>query len=387
LSIVRGIEGSKDVDLEVDRGDLARVRVVSDPLTALSEGQARVRIDSFALTSNNISYAVFGDALRYWDFFPGGPADDGDPVTWGRIPVWGFGEVVESRAPDLSVGERLYGYYPMSSELVLTPGRADERGVTDMAPHRSAMAGAYSRYVRCATDPLYRADREDQQMLLYPLFYTSFLIDDFLSSADLGDDRVVVSSASSKTALGVAFLVRQRGGRPVGLTSPGNREFVEGLDVYDRVITYDAVDRLEIDPSVYVDIAGNRDVLHGVHGRLAEALRHSMTVGGTHWDHQTETTATDLPGPEPVFFFAPERIRTRTNDWGHDGLEARVGAAWDRYVDWADTWVDFRHASGAEQVTGFYHELLGGRPDPRAGFICTLAGDAGRDTRSETTAT
>jgi hypothetical protein len=36
----------------------------------LAPGQVRVRIDRFALTSNNITYAAFGEAMNYWRFYP-----------------------------------------------------------------------------------------------------------------------------------------------------------------------------------------------------------------------------------------------------------------------------------------------------------------------------
>jgi hypothetical protein len=230
------------MDIEVVKGDLGRVRVVDDVPAELRDGEARLRIDRFALTANNITYAVFGDMLQYWDFFPAAPAVAGDEVRWGRIPVWGFAEVTSSRSPDLAVGERLYGYLPMSSEVVIVPGRADDGGVTDVAAHRSAMAGAYNRYVRCATDPMYRADREDHQMLLYPLFFTAYLIDDYLlDNDDFGAEQVVISSVSSKTSIGAAFLARQRGRHVVGLTSAGNVAFVESLGVVDQVLTYDDV--------------------------------------------------------------------------------------------------------------------------------------------------
>ena len=48
-------------------------------------------MDAFALTTNNITYAVFGAAMQYWDFFP-----TADPDVWGCVPVWGFAEVVET---------------------------------------------------------------------------------------------------------------------------------------------------------------------------------------------------------------------------------------------------------------------------------------------------
>lgn len=358
--------------IEIARTALHRVRIDSSAPGPLADGKARVQIDRFALTTNNITYAVFGDALRYWEFFP--PAAGSAP-EWGRVPVWGFGDVVETRSPHLAVGERLYGYYPMSSELVIIPGRPDDRGVSDLSPHRAEMARAYSRYARCATDPLYRSEREDHQMVLYPLFFTSFLIDDLLMDNDgFGADQIVVSSASSKTAIGVAHLAHQRGARVVGLTSCTNRAFTEGLGVYDEVHTYEALAELAVRPSVYIDIAGNRDVLHAVHVRLRDSLGYSMTVGGTHWDHQAIASHGELDGPPPVFFFAPDQIAKRTKEWGAQELDRRLVAAWDRYTEWVDGWIEFRHALGAEAVTSVYLELLAGHPDPRAGFTCSLLG-------------
>jgi len=356
------------VDIEVDRSEFRTVRVHRAERSDLAGGDACVRVDRFALTTNNVTYAVFGDALQYWDFFPA------DPANWGRIPVWGFGDVVESRADDVSVGERLYGYFPMSTEVTLTPGRSDERGFSDAAPHRAAMAGAYNRYARVAADPLYRADRENHQMLLYPLFFTSFLIDDFLVDNNVfGAEQVIVSSASSKTALGVAFLLHQRGGaRVVGLTSPANAGFVRELGVYDDVLTYDDAAELDERPSAFVDVAGNRDVVQAVHDRLAAGLAHSMAVGGTHWEHEVETTEDAVPGPQPVFFFAPTQISKRSRDWGRGGLDSRVGEAWDRYAGWVDGWIQFHHALGFDAVVEAYRNLLDGRTDPRTGYICGL---------------
>jgi hypothetical protein len=372
------------VDIELVRNDLHRVRVVDADPIELDDGQARLRVDGFALTANNISYAVFGEMLRYWEVFPSAPPDPGEVLPWGRIPVWGFAEVVASRSPDLAVGERLYGYLPMSDELVITPGRADERGCSDVAPHRAGLAPAYNRYQRTAADPAYRADREDLHMLLYPLFFTGYLLDDLLADdtgadadAGLADARVVLTSASAKTAIATAFLAHRRGARVAGLTSAGNRTFVEGLGVYDEVHTYDEVDRLPPGLAVVVDIAGDRDVLHALHTRLGGDLAASLTVGGTHWDHRPGT-AGDLPGPAPVFFFAPDRITKRSADWGRDGLDRRLGAAWDGFADWARGWLEVHPLAGPDAVVDAYRQLLDGRTDPRLGLVCTLERE-GRD--------
>jgi hypothetical protein len=194
----------------------------------LAPGQVRVRIDRFALTSNNITYAAFGEAMNYWRFYPTG--EEG----WGVIPVWGFATVVESTHPEVPVGERVYGYFPMASHTVLTPVRVSAGGWADGAPHRAELHPVYNQLTRCATDPFYTPDTEDVQALLRPLFITSWLIDDFLADNDFFGARVMLlSSASSKTAYGTAFQLAQREGiEVVGLTSPGNVAFCESLGCY-----------------------------------------------------------------------------------------------------------------------------------------------------------
>ncbi len=56
----------------------------------LEPGQALLKVDKFAFTANNVTYAAFGAAMDYWKFFPSADA------AWGRIPVWGFGDVLAS---------------------------------------------------------------------------------------------------------------------------------------------------------------------------------------------------------------------------------------------------------------------------------------------------
>jgi len=368
------------VGIEVARGDLHRSRVVMAAAPSLGDGEARLRVDRFGFSSNNVTYAVVGEALRYWDFFPAADAAEGDATTWGRIPVWGFGDVVETRSPDVTVGERLFGYYPMSSELVIVPGRAGAQTVSDISAHRAEMARAYNSYQRCRADPMYRADREGLQMVLYPLFFTSFVIDDFLSdNGDFGSEHVVISSASAKTAIGTAFLLHGRGRRVVGLTSAANTEFVLSLGVYDDVVTYSDAGTLEAVASVYIDVSGNEDLRRVVHGRLGDALRHSMIVGDTHWDHQPAPVSEPLPGPAPRFLFAPKQIAKRTAQWGAEELNTRVAGAWDRFTSWVPTWLELRHVSGTGPVTDLYDMFVSGKVDPTIGYVCAL--DAGGSAR------
>jgi DNA-3-methyladenine glycosylase II len=57
----------------VGRNDLAACRVIETPLpgvTQLPEDGLLVQVDRFAFTANNITYAMLGDQLKYWDLFP-----------------------------------------------------------------------------------------------------------------------------------------------------------------------------------------------------------------------------------------------------------------------------------------------------------------------------
>ena len=159
----------------VGRDDLRRTQWLETPPVALRPGEARLRIDLFALTANNVTYGAFGEAMHYWDFFP-----TGDAAT-GCIPVWGFATVSESLVDGVDVGERFYGYWPMADEVVLAPERVIAEGFFDGAQHRRELPSVYNRYLRCSSDPTYRREHEALRALLQPLFTTSFLIDDFLA--------------------------------------------------------------------------------------------------------------------------------------------------------------------------------------------------------------
>lgn len=264
-------------DFLVRRDNLRECRIVESEPPAVAPGQALLRVDSFGLTANNVTYAVMGEAMSYWDFFP---AEDG----WGRVPTWGFAEVERSEVEGVESGARVYGYLPPSSHLLIEPKSVNEKGFADGSPHRAPLPSAYHRYLVSGEDPFYRGDTEDIQMLLRPLFFTSFLIDDQLADDALLDrGPIVISSASSKTAIAAAFMLARRDGvELVGLTSPGNKEFVESLGVYGRTVAYDQIDSLDRGSATYVDISGD-----GTSAR--RSMRTSATTSPTAWPWASPT--------------------------------------------------------------------------------------------------
>ena len=256
---------------------------------------------------------------------------------------------------------------------MVTPVGVDEAGFVDGSAHRAALPSAYHRYLATGDDPFYRADTEEVQMLLRPLFFTSFLIDDQLAEEGLTErGPILISSASSKTAIAAAFLLWQREDvELVGLTSPKRTAFVEGLGIHDRVVAYDAIDSLERQPATFVDVAGDSAVRAAIHAHYGDRLAKSMAVGMTHWE-DLGSDAGELPGPRPAFFFAPDRVAKRSEDWGREGLGARVADAWHPFCEWTGGWLEVIRGDGFEALRDSYLEVLEGRVEPNAAHVISL---------------
>jgi hypothetical protein len=368
--------------LLVRKSDLRQVQIdqlCDDAIRALAPGQVRLKVERFALTANNITYAVTGDSLKYWQFFPSGDE------AWGIVPVWGFATVAESLCDGVEVGERLYGYLPMASHLVVEPGRVNPLGFHDASTHRRELPPVYNHLLRCSADAGYRADREAEQALLRPLFVTSFLIDDFFGEAQFfGAQQALLSSASSKTAYGTAFCIRQRTPQPVriiGLTSARNVAFTKSLGCYDEVIAYEDLARFlarlpATKKSVYIDFSGDNTLRRAVHEYFQDALTFSSAIGATHWEDFGGKTGA-LPGPRPIFFFAPSQAQKRSGPppegWGPGGLMQRVGHAWNAFMQpvtaASPPWLTVVAEQGGDAMQKRYLRLLDGTSDPHEGLM------------------
>ena len=357
------------LDFLVDKNDWKRTRFQESPAPEPGPGQVLFRVDRFAFTANNISYALVGDSLGYWRFFPA-------EAPWGRLPVMGFGDVIASRCEGVAEGTRCFGFYPMSRHLVIQPGATGPAQIVDAAPHREGLAPAYAQYSPVEHDALYSAEHEDLMMLLRGLFLTGYLAADLFDERDhFGAGSVLISSASSKTAIALAHCVAGAGrARTVGLTSARNLDFVRKLGCYDQVLRYDELTQLDpAAPALYVDLAGDAALRRAVHGHYGDALRHSCGIGATHWEAGGFEPETEpLPGPAPEFFFAPAQIQKRVGDWGPAGFQQRLAQAWTGFRDFAAGWLSVERGAGPEAVQRVYDDTLAGRVPPDRGQVLSL---------------
>lgn len=357
---------SDGLDFLVDRKDWHATRFVEAPRPDPAQGEILFRVDRFAFTANNVTYMLAGDALRYWDFFDAGEAG------MGRVPVMGFGDVVASRHAGVAEGTRCFGFFPMSRYLRIAPTRASPQQIV---VQREGIAPAYNQFSPVEHDAIYTPETEDPIVLMRGLFMTSFLAEDFLDEAALGEQAVVISSASSKTSLALAFRVKERRrAKAIGLTSPRHLEFVKGTGFYDQVLPYDEVAALPAGaPIAFVDMAGDAAVTRALHEHVGEGVKASVKIGATH--HDRGGSDEGLPGARPTFFFAPAQIQKRAREWGPAGLQERLGTSWAAFCARSDAWLRVRRGHGREAVERVYHDTVDGRTDPADGHVLSLWDD------------
>lgn len=358
--------------IDIDRDDVSKTEIVPAS-TEVGPGEILVHVDSFAMTANNITYAVFGkpaglfgNEQGYWDFF----SERGTP---GRLPVWGFATVLVSDIDGVAPGDRYYGYYPMASHAVLTPGQIGGGSFVDVTPRRTTLPPIYNQYQRVEAIPDYKSEHHDYWPVFRPLFLTGWLIaDQFEDEGDYGVQQLLIASASSKTAIGLAHAMKQRSDRPrtIGLTSKANAAGLADLGIYDQVIAYDDIATLDQSvPSALVDMAGSGAVTSAVHRHFGDAIQYSMVVGKSHWDAAPETG--ELPGAPREGFFAPGRSQKRIADWGARGFGERIAAAWLGFMAVAPNIAGIDKRSGSDGALAAYHEVLSGKADPKTGIIVT----------------
>jgi len=361
---------SDSYDFAVSRDDLRSSTVV--PIPAIDEielapGQAVLRVDNFSITANNVTYAAMGDAMSYWEFFP---SEEG----LGRVPAWGYCEVARSEHDGLEVGSRIYGYMPMSTHFVVEPVDVDDSGFVDGASHRAELPAIYNRYGLVTAETGDTPEREPYIALFGPLFATSWLLADELEDEKFyGAKRLLMSSASSKTALALAFLLQRDHGDEIeliGLTSGRNEDFVLNTGLYDDVIGYDDLEELESDsPTAYLDFGGNATLRSRIHEHFAGNLVASTVVGAADWEGLApDENAGSLSGPSPSLFFAPNRFAKRNGEWGAAEVRRRISKDQNEFIDSSKAWLTIRTAQGADGIGSTLKAFLDGDVDPSEGW-------------------
>ncbi|KAF5379077.1 hypothetical protein D9615_005976 [Tricholomella constricta] len=378
-----------------------------------------IKVDRFGFSANNITYQALGEHphFRYFDFNDAPEVGKVSPKTHGLFPVWGFGTVEKSTHPKIHEGERVYGYFAPTRYLLLPVSSADvnKHAFYVPRPHLPADRRPYNQILRCAADPQYTSDPavEDLTMLYRPLFWTSYWCEDWLFSSNYrgGASTILISSASSKTAFCLAYLIKKRIARGelsrdvriVGLTSKGNVDFTRGLGHYDEVLEYGSFTSGRAfshsrgkERWIYVDVASNAALNERILAHFASPYAASLVAcivlgltnlspaspGADSIDWGTNTFDTSAASADarpssqfwPSFenFFMPEWLDVRKHQLSIGEIFATQNKAWQELMVDCVGWVKMDRVYGGAAVRQAYEEVAKRGLGPERGLIWSL---------------
>jgi len=366
-------------EFQTNRNDLTKTRIIKTDINHarenLNQGQILVLVDRFAFTANNVTYGATGDTIGYWKFFP---ARENAQDEWGCLPVWGFATIVSSKVDGLDEGERVYGYFPPADFLVMRPNKLTSGRFVDGSIHRAELPAVYNNYVRLDNESGYDQSLDNIRALLNPLHITSFCLCDALKSESFyGAEQIIVLSASSKTAIGMAQGLLDSGASPktLGITSRSNYDFVSSLGCYSHVCCYDELDTLDsVKSSVIIDMSGNRAVLGAIHDSLGGRMLNCFNVGMTHWDTlaNNDPLSSKINRERSNFFFAPAHVQKRIGDWGYDVFNQRASEFMIRRMRQSANWMRVTEVNGFDSFVNIYDAIVAGDMNPEEGVIVVM---------------
>ncbi|KAG1730806.1 uncharacterized protein EDB91DRAFT_1239013 [Suillus paluster] len=371
-----------------------------------------LEVDRFGFSANNVTYQALGETshFRYFDFHHAPEAAGVSSKTHGVTPVWGFGTIIKSTHSKVHAGERVYGYLAPARYLLLPVSpEVNKYAFFVPRPHLPPDRRPYNQVTRCAGDPLYDPSPivEDLTMLYRPLFWTSFWCEDWLNSSNYkgGSTQILLSSASSKTAFCLAYLIRRRNSlqgssrRIIGLTSTKNLDFTKHLALYDDVFDYESFDTSLVGDCargncIYVDVAGN-DALNARVRNHFRARGHSELIAcialgltnvspstvnssSANWgknDFSVGAGSEALPeaNPQVEHFFMPEWLAIRKQQLSVSAITQMQKEAWTKLMSGCRSWgVSLRRVCGPNQVKAAYEEIVKRGLAPGDAFVWSL---------------
>lgn len=350
--------------MTVNKANFAQVSWEELDSVPLEEGEVTFAIERFALTANNVTYAVLGNMIRYWQFFPA------QTESQGIIPVWGVAKCTQSKSDQVKEGERFFGFWPMATELKMRPKKVANDALVDTAEHRKELPPNYNYYEALKSD---NPDIENLMSVYQPLYATAYLLAHQIIANDCYHaEQVVFTSGSSKTALLCAQILTAELGSEskvsvVGATSTRNTQFVTETGFYDKVVSYDELSTLEANATTaLIDFSGNKDTVVRVHQHHQDKVLFSTLVGITDW--QSNARLPELPGATPEMFFAPAVYQAVAKQIGLDTLQANIARGLTNLVK-TGLPIQMEVLSANESLQSRYLDFVAGNTDAKKATV------------------
>lgn len=359
-----------NISLEFNQKDFRRLTVNNQavsPNIELSSGAMLVHIERFGFSCNNLASAMAPGVASVW---PQAFAAEGDNLL---LPVWGIAQVVAANNAEYEVDDWIFGCFPMSRYCLLDPSVEPlDRYAIGIDPLLNPSVENLPVLVNAGPESL---NEVDLQIMLRPLLMAAFMVLEELTESQFWHcQQIIVSCASSKTAMGLSYFLQEYFHtataleRPaiIGLTSESKQEFVRTHGHYDRVESYENFRQLDQADTVLMDFSGNFKMQRMLMYYLKERLIHAYALGACHWGEQDAgEVITSCEYFSALDFYYQRQA-------GSSDLNTRFQQSWPGASAAFTEWLKPLAVNGPEGVRWVYEQILAGTSQPDVAYLCKL---------------
>lgn len=354
----------------------------------LKEGEVLIYVEKFAMTAATLGYLMKGftrSFSAYHNFFPW------DEEGLYRSGTYGFARVRESKHPKVQEGTRLYGFLPLAEYTIETvdqaiPPRDGEPGFIDFRREKVNFELRHFNEYEVVPENLGDdAWTEDYRMTFKEAYTSAYYIDEQLM-CDCGMiNACVISCASSKIAVALAYclsmrvddcdLRMQKMRNIVGLTTPEHAEFVKSTGLYTEVILYDEIpNKLPNKTVVFVDIKYDGELTQKIIGKMGPSLMYTLVVGPPTFQKKVQNQIFDVKSREKIFNAGEWREkRTMANEVIKTGRDERLVWSYKSFIDRCQKLYTLKQVRGPqamlETLKSFHENTL----IPSEVLVCSLS--------------
>jgi hypothetical protein len=347
----------------------------------LDEGKVLMRVDKFGFSHMSLGYLMKGFTRTFAGYHNFYKSSQGD--NFYRSACWGYATVVESAHPKVAVGTRLYGLVPPSKYEVQSvsgfiKGSKGEPSIVEMemgenVPYNMRRFQEMEVVEGNNDDPVV----EDWRIVVKEIYTMAFYMDEQLLVETGMINSVIISCASSKTALALAYCLRMREMRyVVGFTSKEHLDFVKSTGLYHDVFCYDDVDKLPTDHTVvYMDFKCDGELRQRITLKMGTNLMYNMVVGPAAFQKRQKDQIFEKRARQVLFDEATWRERRRmVAEVTKTGRNEKLKYSYKSFVERMKQYIKLRHTNGAGALTKMYDNVYSNTASPSEAFVCSLHG-------------
>ncbi|CAK9025715.1 unnamed protein product [Durusdinium trenchii] len=345
----------------------------------LDQGEVLLKVEKFAFSHMALGYLMKGFTRTFSAYHNFYKASEENLY---RSACWGFATVMESTHDKVAVGTRLYGLLPAARYQVQTvgdtiPGKKDEPSCVELAMEGVPFNLRRFQEMEVVSDCM-EPHLEDWIICTKEIYTMAYYMDEQLLVDTGMINCVIISCASAKTALALAFCLRMRDMRYVfGLTSKDHLDFARSTDLFHEVFSYDNVASLPNNHTVvYMDFKCDGELRQQITLRMGTNLMYNMVVGPAVFQKKMKDQLFEKRAREVLFDESSWRERRRlVAEVTKTGRNEKLKYSYQAFIERMKKIITVKHINGVDGFVEMYDALYSNASSPADVHVCSFHAD------------